>query len=67
VISSPVAVGAMTLVASTDGDLYLFDEAGKVVDRATLAAEGSQSSPAVDGAQVAVGSAEGVHLLRLEP
>ncbi|PYQ48071.1 MAG: hypothetical protein DMF78_22100 [Acidobacteria bacterium] len=67
VISSPAAVGTMTVAAGTDGDLYLVDGAGRIVDRTPLAAMGSQSSPAVDGAEVAVGSAEGVHLLRLEP
>jgi outer membrane protein assembly factor BamB len=67
VISSPAAVGTMTVAAGTDGDLYLVDETGRIVDHTPLAAFGSQSSPAVDGAEVAVGSAEGVHLLRLEP
>jgi len=67
VISSPAAVGTMTVAAGTDGDLYLVDEAGRIVDRTPLAGMGSQSSPAVDGAEVAVGSAEGLHLLRLEP
>jgi hypothetical protein len=37
-----------------------------VLDRQPLAAGGIQSSPALDGVEVAIGSAEGVHLLRLE-
>jgi hypothetical protein len=36
------------------------------VERQALAAAGIQSSPAVDGAEIAIGSAEGVHLLRMD-
>ena len=53
--------------ASTDGSVYLLDEGGRIVDRQPLAAAGIQSSPALDEADVAIGSAEGLHLLRLEP
>ena len=67
VVSSPVAAGAFVIAASTDGALYLLDEAGRVLDRQQLAEGGIQSSPALDASDVVVGSAEGVHLLRLEP
>jgi hypothetical protein len=54
------------IAASTDGSVYLLDASGRVLDRQPLAAGGIQSSPALDGADVVIGSAEGVHLLRLE-
>jgi hypothetical protein len=66
VVSSPVAAGAFVIGASTDGNIYLLDASGGVLDRQPLAAGGIQSSPALDGVDVAIGSAEGVHLLRLE-
>jgi hypothetical protein len=66
VVSSPVAAGTLVIGASTDGSVYLLDTSGRVLDRQTLAPAGIQSSPALDAADVAIGSAEGVHLLRLE-
>lgn len=66
VVSSPVAAGAFVIAASTDGALYLLDETGRVLDRQQLSAGGIQSSPALDASDVVVGSAEGVHLVRLE-
>jgi outer membrane protein assembly factor BamB len=66
VVSSPVAAGALVIGASTDGSVYLLDASGGVLDRQPLAAGGIQSSPALDGTDVVIGSAEGVHLLRLE-
>ena len=67
VVSSPAAAGTLVIGASTDGSVYLLDASGRVLDRQALAPGGIQSSPALDGADVAIGSAEGVHLLRLEP
>jgi hypothetical protein len=64
VVSSPIAVGAWLLAASTDGAFYLVDAAGRVVQRAVVA-ESIQSSPAVAGEQAFVGSSEGVHAWRL--
>jgi outer membrane protein assembly factor BamB len=66
VVSSPLAAGDRLLVLSTDGDLVMVDGSGQVLARCPLAAEGSQSSPALDGDTVVVGSARGVHAFRLE-
>jgi outer membrane protein assembly factor BamB len=65
VVASPVASGGRFLVASTDGDLYLLDDHGRVLGTATLAPGGIASSPAVDAELVVVGSARGLHALRL--
>ena len=68
VISSPAACGDRFLAASTDGALYLLDGEGRVLYQVLLASQGVQSSPAVgDGGVIAVGSAEGLHGLRLAP
>ena len=53
VVSSPAAAGAFVIAGSTDGLLYLLDESGRVLDRQALATGGIQSSPALDGADVA--------------
>jgi len=65
VVSSPVAMGDRFLAASTDGDLYLLDAGGQVVQRTTVAREGLQSSPAFDDALLVVGSARGLHAFRI--
>jgi outer membrane protein assembly factor BamB len=65
VVSSPVALGDRCLIASTDGDLYLLDPAGQVLARVRVAAEGVQSSPAVDDTMVVVGSGRGLHAFRI--
>jgi len=62
-----VAAGDRFLAGSTDGILYLLDPAGRVVDRREIAAAGIQSSPALDGTLLFIGSARGVHSLRLAP
>jgi eukaryotic-like serine/threonine-protein kinase len=65
VVSSPVAVGDRFLAASTDGQLYLFDGSGRELLRISVAAEGIQSSPALDGETVVLGSGRGLHAFRL--
>ena len=66
VVSSPVAVGRERfLAASTDGQLYLFDATGRTLARLPVAAEGIQSSPALDAAGVVIGSGRGLHAVRL--
>jgi outer membrane protein assembly factor BamB len=67
VIGSPVAAGERFLVASTDGTLYLLDAEGRVLHQVSLSSQGVQSSLALDGSAVVVGSAEGLHGLRLAP
>jgi outer membrane protein assembly factor BamB len=69
VIGSPVAAGERFLVASTDGTLYLLDAEGRVLHQVSLSSQGVQSSLALgeDGGAVVVGSAEGLHGLRLTP
>jgi outer membrane protein assembly factor BamB len=67
VVSSAVAAGALFLVGSTDGSLYLVDSQGRVADRREISKDGIQSSPALDGDRVFIGSARGVHALRLVP
>jgi eukaryotic-like serine/threonine-protein kinase len=67
VVSSPVAAGDRVVVGSTDGSLYLVDDQGRVADRREIAPGGTQSSPALDGDQLFIGSARGVHALRLVP
>jgi outer membrane protein assembly factor BamB len=67
VVSSALAAGDRFLIGSTDGDLYLLDGAGRVLARAPLCPEGTESSPAVDGDMLVVGSARGLHALRLTP
>jgi hypothetical protein len=62
-----VASGALFLVGSTDGSLYLVDAEGRVADRREISRDGIQSSPALDGDRVFIGSARGVHALRLVP
>jgi outer membrane protein assembly factor BamB len=66
VVASPVACGEATLAASTDGALYLLGPDGAVLQTLALAPGGIQSSPALDGAFVAVGSSLGLHGVRLE-
>jgi outer membrane protein assembly factor BamB len=67
VIGSPAAAGERFLVASTDGTLYLLDAEGRVLHQVPLSSQGAQSSLALDGALAVVGSAEGLHGLRLTP
>jgi outer membrane protein assembly factor BamB len=67
VVSSALAVGDRFLIGSTDGDLYLLDPGGRVLARVPLCPEGTESSPAVDGDTLVVGSARGLHALRLTP
>jgi outer membrane protein assembly factor BamB len=66
VVASPVACGDAVLAASTDGTLYLLGQDGGVLQTLSLAPGGIQSSPALDGAFVAVGSSLGLHGVRLE-
>jgi outer membrane protein assembly factor BamB len=65
VVGSPVAVGERFAVASTDGSLYLLDRDGQLLAEVPLSTEGLQSSPAVDGTLLCVGSARGLHALDL--
>ena len=65
VISSPLGVGNRFLAASTDGQLYLLDAAGRTIARAVVASEGIQSSPALDATGLVIGSGRGLHALRL--
>jgi outer membrane protein assembly factor BamB len=69
VISSSAAAGDRFLVASTDGTLYLLDSEGRVLHQVLLSSQGAQSSLALgdDAATAVVGSAEGLHGLRLTP
>jgi outer membrane protein assembly factor BamB len=67
VVSSPLALGDRFLAASTDGSLYLFDAAGQTLARLQVAAEGIQSSPAADATGLVIGSARGLHAVRLAP
>jgi len=67
VVSSPTALGDRFLAASTDGQLYLFDAAGRTLARLNLATEGIQSSPALDTAVGVIGSGRGLHAFRLTP
>jgi outer membrane protein assembly factor BamB len=68
VVASAVAAGERFLVGSTDGELYLIDRSGTVVERARLSGKGIQSSAALDLAGTAfVGSGTGLHALRLQP
>jgi len=67
VVASPLAVPGAFVVGSTDGDLYALDPAGSVLWRASLAAGGIASAAAASGDQIFVGSARGLHALRLEP
>jgi outer membrane protein assembly factor BamB len=67
VIASAAAAGDRFLVASTDGTLYLLDSAGRVLQQVPLSSQGVQSSLALDGRSVVVGSAEGLHGLQLTP
>lgn len=65
VVASPSAVADRWLVGSTDGSLYLLDGEGRIVQRLPLESGGIQSSAALDGDQLVVGSALGLHSLRL--
>jgi len=67
VVSSAVASGACFLVGSTDGALYLLGSDGRILHSAPLSGSPIHSSPAVDQEHVFVGSAEGLHALRLMP
>ncbi len=64
VVASPSAVAERYLVGSTDGSLYLLDAEGRIGQRLPLEG-GIQSSAAVDGDQLVVGSALGLHSLKL--
>ncbi|HEY7514961.1 MAG TPA: PQQ-binding-like beta-propeller repeat protein [Vicinamibacteria bacterium] len=66
VVSSPIAAGERVVVPSTDGELLMADALGQVLARASLSAEGAQSSPALDRDTLVVGSARGLHAFRLE-
>jgi outer membrane protein assembly factor BamB len=66
VVSSAAALDDRVLVGSTDGELHLLDSRGALLS-SLQAADGLQSSPAVDDDFVAVGSGRGVHALRLLP
>jgi outer membrane protein assembly factor BamB len=65
IVASPLSASGAFLFGSTDGDLYLFDAKGAQVARASLAPGGISSSAAATGDRVFVGSARGVHALRL--
>jgi outer membrane protein assembly factor BamB len=65
VVSSPVAWEDGFLAASTDGHLYLLDAEGGARSAVLVAREGLQSSPALDGDQVVLGSARGLHAVGL--
>lgn len=67
VISSATAAGDRFVVASTDGTLYLLDGEGRILHQVPLSSQGVQSSIALgeDGGTAVVGSAEGLHGLRL--
>ena len=69
VVSSSAAAGERFLAASTDGTLYLLDADGRILQQVPLSTQGVQSSLALgeDAGTVVVGSAEGVHGLRLTP
>jgi len=67
VISSSAAAGDRFLAASTDGTLYLLDGECRIVAQVPVSTRGVQSSLALDGDAVVVGSAEGLHGLRLTP
>jgi outer membrane protein assembly factor BamB len=67
VVASSVAVGDRFFVGSTDGDVYLLDAAGSVLQRSTAAEGGVQSSAAVDGELVIFGSSRGLHAVALRP
>ena len=69
VVSSAAAAGERFLAASTDGTLYLLDADGRVLHQVPLSSQGVQSSLALDedAGAVVVGSAEGLHGLRLTP
>jgi outer membrane protein assembly factor BamB len=67
VVASPTAVADAFLVGSTDGEVYLIGAEGVVRARARLAEGGVLSSAAADGDLAVVGSAAGLHGLRLTP
>jgi len=68
VVGSALGVGGgRFLIGSTDGDLYLLDATGAVLQRTSLARAGIQSSPGAALEQAYVGSAEGLHAVRLKP
>jgi len=65
VVASPLALSERFLCGSTDGDLYLFDAEGRILQQAALATTGIQSSTAIHGDMVFLGSGTGIHALRL--
>jgi len=67
IVSSPLLVAGQGVVASTDGELYVADGEGRLRAQITLARDGVQSTPAVDGDVLFVGSARGLHAVRLLP
>ena len=67
VIASPVLFGDRVLVGSTDGSLYLLDLAGQVLSSLRLSKDGIQSSAALADGVAYIGSADGLHALRLVP
>ncbi len=65
IVASPLATAGAFVVGSTDGDLYLLDAAGALLARTSLAPGGVSSSAALAGDRIFVGSARGLHALRL--
>ena len=65
VLASPVAAGARVLASSTDGHIYLLDESGAVRNTCPLPGGATQSSLAVEGDEVFIGGATGLHALGL--
>ena len=65
VLASPGSIGARTVATSTDGHLYLLDETGAVLARLPLPGGATQSSPAIEGEDVYVGGAAGLHAVVL--
>jgi outer membrane protein assembly factor BamB len=66
VVASPLAIAGSFLVGSTDGDLYVLDPAGAMQARLSLAPGGISSSAAAAEDRIFVGSARGLHALRVE-
>jgi outer membrane protein assembly factor BamB len=68
VVASPVMVGDRIFVGSTDGDAYLLDCAGVILERRPTAPRGGiQSSAAVDLDLLVFGSSRGLHAMVLRP
>jgi outer membrane protein assembly factor BamB len=67
VTASPLGLGDRCVVGSTAGELCLLGAGGEFLAQLVVSRAGIQSSAAVDGADVFVGSGTGVHAVRLEP